>query len=198
MQVLVDPVCFLTCYPQLLYSFVYKVPTLDETLGSITGLLSAARFLFSRDMIIAEVRIIAAHRCVPTTLPLHASPQDDGGRQGMQLSLEAHRSYYCTSGSLLCPDILFSRDMIIPEVGTTSAHHTPIPSWDCSARRAFCARGTRSLQRRESSLPVNQAFPIIPICPSQKKSKRQAVQRRARCWAWPGCAQEWCRHRTCL
>jgi len=56
-QVLIDPVCFLTCYPQLLYSFVYKVPLLSETLSSITGLLSAARFLFSRDLIIAEVGI---------------------------------------------------------------------------------------------------------------------------------------------
>jgi hypothetical protein len=54
-QVLIDPVCFLTCYPQLLYNFVYKVPMLDETLSSLTGLLSAARFLFSRDLIIAEV-----------------------------------------------------------------------------------------------------------------------------------------------
>lgn len=54
-QVLIDPVCFLTCYPQLLYSFVYKVPMLKETLSSVTGLLSAARFLFSRDLIIAEV-----------------------------------------------------------------------------------------------------------------------------------------------
>ena len=55
LQVLIDPVCFLTCYPQLLYSFVYKVPKLAETLSSIEGLLSAARFLFSRDLIIAEV-----------------------------------------------------------------------------------------------------------------------------------------------
>ena len=57
-QVLIDPVCFLTCYPQLLYSFVYKVPMLKETLSSVTGLLSAARFLFSRDLIIAEVCFI--------------------------------------------------------------------------------------------------------------------------------------------
>ena len=54
-QVLIDPVCFLTCYPQLLFNFVYKVPMLKETLSSVTGLLSAARFLFSRDLIIAEV-----------------------------------------------------------------------------------------------------------------------------------------------
>ena len=59
LQVLIDPVCFLTCYPQLLYNFVYKVPLLAETLSSVTGLLSAARFLFSRDMIIAEVGTLA-------------------------------------------------------------------------------------------------------------------------------------------
>ena len=49
--------CFLTCYPQLLYNFVYKVPLLSECLGSIEGLLGAARFLFSRDLIISEVRL---------------------------------------------------------------------------------------------------------------------------------------------
>ena len=50
-----DPVCFLTCYPQLLHSFVYKVPSLAELLGSAAGALNAARFLFSRDLVIAEV-----------------------------------------------------------------------------------------------------------------------------------------------
>ena len=56
-QVLIDPVCFLTCYPQLLYNFVYKVPLLSECLGSVAGILGAARFLFSRDLIISEVHI---------------------------------------------------------------------------------------------------------------------------------------------
>ena len=51
-----DPVCFLTCYPQLLHSFVYKVPSAAEVLGSAAGFLAAARFLFSRDLVIAEVR----------------------------------------------------------------------------------------------------------------------------------------------
>ena len=55
-QALIDPVCFLTCYPHLLYSFVYKVPKLAEVLSSAAGLFNAARFLFSRDLIIAEVR----------------------------------------------------------------------------------------------------------------------------------------------
>lgn len=54
-QALVDPVCFLTCYPHLLYSFVYKVPKLAEVFSSAAGLFNAARFLFSRDLIIAEV-----------------------------------------------------------------------------------------------------------------------------------------------
>ncbi len=55
MQALIDPVCFLTCYPQLLYNFVYRKPKLADVLGSLTGILGAARFLFSRDLIIAEV-----------------------------------------------------------------------------------------------------------------------------------------------
>jgi len=54
-QALVDPVCFLTCYPQLLYNFIYKVPNLADALGSLPSLVAAARFLFSRDLIIAEV-----------------------------------------------------------------------------------------------------------------------------------------------
>ena len=56
-QALIDPVCFLTCYPHLLYSFVYKVPKAAEVLSSAAGLFNAARFLFSRDLIIAEVRL---------------------------------------------------------------------------------------------------------------------------------------------
>lgn len=56
-QALVDPVCFLTCYPQLLYNFVYRVPKLSDALGSLAGLVAAARFLFSRDLIIAEVSV---------------------------------------------------------------------------------------------------------------------------------------------
>ena len=70
---LIDPVCFLTCYPQLLYNFVYKVPLLSECLGSIAGLLGAARFLFSRDLIISEVRFLPAQPSLgggPVPLPL--------------------------------------------------------------------------------------------------------------------------------
>ena len=52
---LIDPVCFLTCYPHLLFNFVYKVPSLVEAvLGAGGGALSVARFLFSRDLTIAE------------------------------------------------------------------------------------------------------------------------------------------------
>ena len=57
-QALIDPVCFLTCYPQLLYNFVYRVPKAADVLGSLTGILGAARFLFSRDLIIAEVALL--------------------------------------------------------------------------------------------------------------------------------------------
>lgn len=64
-QALVDPVCFLTCYPQLLYNFIYKVPSLADALGSLPSLVAAARFLFSRDLIIAEVST-----CPHSSLPL--------------------------------------------------------------------------------------------------------------------------------
>ncbi|EIE23278.1 hypothetical protein COCSUDRAFT_47573 [Coccomyxa subellipsoidea C-169] len=73
---LIDPVCFLTCYPQLLYNFVYRVPKLADVLGSITGILGAARFLFSRDLIIAETfcRKFLWHELMlwPEDMPPHA------------------------------------------------------------------------------------------------------------------------------
>jgi len=50
-----DPVCMLTCYPQLLHSFIYKTSTLGEALGSLEGFANAVRIIFSRDLIIAEV-----------------------------------------------------------------------------------------------------------------------------------------------
>ncbi len=65
MQALIDPVCFLTCYPHLLYNFVYKVPKfMDVLAGGLEGVMGAARFLFSRDLIIAEVRWVA---CLTST-----------------------------------------------------------------------------------------------------------------------------------
>ena len=54
-QVLMDPVCMLTCYPRLLRNFVYKLPSLQEALGSILGLANAIRWLLARDLVIAEV-----------------------------------------------------------------------------------------------------------------------------------------------
>lgn len=50
---LMDPVCLLTCYPQLLYNFIYKSPTL-EALRSPVAALDAARFVCSRDLTIAQ------------------------------------------------------------------------------------------------------------------------------------------------
>ena len=52
---LVDPVCCLTCYPHLLFNFVYKIPSMAAALaGGAAGALNVARFLFSRDLTIAE------------------------------------------------------------------------------------------------------------------------------------------------
>ncbi len=45
----------LTCCPQLLHSFVYKVPVWGLNLLTPLGLMDLARFVCSRDLIIAEV-----------------------------------------------------------------------------------------------------------------------------------------------
>lgn len=59
LQVLIDPVCCLTCYPQLLYNFVYNdTISIQEALCSVLGLSNVLRFIISRDLIIAEVGIV--------------------------------------------------------------------------------------------------------------------------------------------
>lgn len=45
----------LTCYPQLLRSFVYKLPTLTEATSSFLGLANSIRWILARDLVIAEV-----------------------------------------------------------------------------------------------------------------------------------------------
>ncbi|CAL5226233.1 g9077 [Coccomyxa viridis] len=50
--VLIDAVCLLTCWPALLYNFIYRKPacSLDGK-----GCLDVLRFICSRDLMIAEV-----------------------------------------------------------------------------------------------------------------------------------------------
>ena len=55
LQLIIDPVCMLTCCPKLLHSFVYKVPHLGVQLLTPLGLMDIARYVCSRDLIIAEV-----------------------------------------------------------------------------------------------------------------------------------------------
>lgn len=55
LQLIIDPVCMLTCCPKLLHSFVYKVPQLGAQLLTPLGLMDIARYVCSRDLIIAEV-----------------------------------------------------------------------------------------------------------------------------------------------
>ncbi len=49
-----DPVCMMTCYPQLLANFVYKPPRLAgrPLLEKITF---GARYIAARDLVIAQV-----------------------------------------------------------------------------------------------------------------------------------------------
>ncbi len=56
MQVLMDPVCMLTIYPQLLQNFVYKPPRMKF---NIIGLVDSLRFVFSRDLLVAEVSLLS-------------------------------------------------------------------------------------------------------------------------------------------
>ena len=53
---LIDPVCLMTCAPQLLHSFVYDVPKLGWHWFTAVGFMDLIRFACSRDLIIAEVR----------------------------------------------------------------------------------------------------------------------------------------------
>ena len=55
MQVLIDPVCILTIYPQLLRNFLYKMPNLLR-LTSMLGSIDWMRYVFSRNLMIAEAR----------------------------------------------------------------------------------------------------------------------------------------------
>lgn len=53
MQVLIDPVCMFTIYPQLLRNFIYKLPRLQWDQG-IHGMVDCLRYLVARNLVIAE------------------------------------------------------------------------------------------------------------------------------------------------
>ena len=69
-QVLMDPVCMLTIYPQLLQNFVYKMPRLS---ANVLGLVDSLRFVFSRDLLVAEVGPSIIHACLFTFLSIISS-----------------------------------------------------------------------------------------------------------------------------
>lgn len=56
-QVLIDPVCLLSIYPQLLRNFLYKVPSL-LCFGSLLGAIDWMRYTFSRNLLIAEASFL--------------------------------------------------------------------------------------------------------------------------------------------
>ena len=53
-QALIDPVCLMTCFPDLLHNFVYRAPRWDNVFSHI-GFMDILRFICSRDLLIAEV-----------------------------------------------------------------------------------------------------------------------------------------------
>jgi pimeloyl-ACP methyl ester carboxylesterase len=51
---LLDPVCMLTCYPQLLFNFIYREIVVKDLLSSILAIVDGVRFLCSRDLTISQ------------------------------------------------------------------------------------------------------------------------------------------------
>jgi pimeloyl-ACP methyl ester carboxylesterase len=51
---LLDPVCMMTCYPQLLYNFIYRKFVLSDLLSSFLAAVDGVRFLCSRDLTISQ------------------------------------------------------------------------------------------------------------------------------------------------
>ena len=68
-----DPVCMMTCFPQLLSSFIYKPASLADTFKSFQGLANSVRFLIARDMIISEVRVVKGRHAARTHSEQQAS-----------------------------------------------------------------------------------------------------------------------------
>ena len=88
MQLIIDPVCMLTCCPQLLHAFVYKVPVWGLNLLTPLGLMDLARFVCSRDLIIAEV--VPATFWVSTPLPFWCLPLCPSGVYPFALLVSTH------------------------------------------------------------------------------------------------------------
>jgi pimeloyl-ACP methyl ester carboxylesterase len=108
--VLLDPVCMLTIYPQLLQNFVYKPPTMAAGTRAALAAVDSARFLFSRDLVVAEAfcRRFAWHReCL--------WPQDspDGGRTLLALA----------AADDLVPSALVRRVLAASRPDVRVAHH---------------------------------------------------------------------------
>ena len=53
MQVLIDPVCMFTIYPQLLRNFIYRLPRMQLTQG-FNGIVDGLRYVLARNLVIAE------------------------------------------------------------------------------------------------------------------------------------------------
>ena len=69
-MLVVDPVCMMTCYPQLLANFVYKSPPLAG-LPLLQKITFGARFLAARDLVIAQV---FCRRCVTPCFKPNPNP----------------------------------------------------------------------------------------------------------------------------
>lgn len=73
-QVLIDPVCLMTCYPDLLQNFIYCQPSWSSVFSEV-GFMDALRFVCSRDLLIAEVghytSLCGKHAFLSTLESLH-------------------------------------------------------------------------------------------------------------------------------
>ncbi len=119
-----DPVCMLTIYPQLLQNFVYKPPQLAK-LGSVLGVVDSARYLFCRDLTVADAfcrKFVSAPRISSTVVKNYYCPcfhcpnllyppnlslfgLSYGIVQGSSWDFGLHRDTSCTCNIIVCSEV---------------------------------------------------------------------------------------------
>lgn len=155
---LVDPVCCLTCYPHLLFNFVYKIPSMAAALaGGAAGALNVARFLFSRDLTIAETFCRRVSGFFPASFGFFVSGGGDEKNQKLtrslsSLSLKTKHHHHQTKKQFLWHELmLWPEDMPPATVIALSHDDDLVPSPLVAAHLATAAPGVQVLYHPTAS-----------------------------------------------